>query len=161
LRVCVCTPPPHVRVHADHAVHDDTEQWTGQFCVLQFLDCERAGHAAPPLAAATTIDRVCVCEPPPQEAEHLDHADQPLTTQWTGHAWVLHACCCVNDGHAVPPNAAVVMTDRMDIWLPRPHGAEHAPHGDHDDTTQLRGHGCLLQLCVCDSEGHAAPPFLG
>jgi hypothetical protein len=41
-------PPPHVRVHADHALHAPSWQSTAQGCSLQSSVSSRAGHAGPP-----------------------------------------------------------------------------------------------------------------
>lgn len=81
----VWVPPPHVLEHTDQAPVSQC----GQTCVLHDCVCVNTGHGMPPLAAATVILRVADCLPPPHRAEQTDHADQPLTTQLRGHAWVL------------------------------------------------------------------------
>jgi len=85
VRLCVCTPPPHVAEHALHALHSDTPQSTGQACVLQACVWDKDGHATPPFADERMTVRVLVWEPPPQRVEHADHAVHSLTWQSTGH----------------------------------------------------------------------------
>jgi len=143
-RVCVCEPPPQVLEHADHDDQPLTSQLTGQGCVLHAWDSDKAGHATPPLAAAVMTDRLWDWEPPPHVAEHTPHADQPLITQFTGHGWVLHDCCCVNDGHDRPPLAAGRVTVRVCLDTPPPHVTEHADHADQPETKQSTGHNCVL-----------------
>jgi hypothetical protein len=103
VRVCVCTPPPHVLEQADQADHSETPQSIGHAAVLHAWFWFKAGQAVPPLAADVTTVRVWVCEPPPQRVEHADHADHSLTTQLTGHGIVLQSCFCSNSGQALPP----------------------------------------------------------
>jgi len=146
-RDCVCTPPAHDLEHADQSDHDETTQSTGHACVLHAWDCDRAGHGDPPFAAATTTVRVCVCMPPAHDLVHVDQALQPETEQWTGHAWVLHACCWESEGHVAPPFAGETVTERVWIWTPPPHEAEQADHVDHVDTAQLTGHAWVLHAC--------------
>jgi len=136
LRDCTWTPPPHVSEHDDHADHEPTTQLTGQLCVLHACDCDRAGHAAPPYATGVTTERVCVCTPPPHDWLHLDHDDHEPTTQFTGHFWTLHGCDCTNAGHAAPPKAGCVVTERVCDCTPVPHDLEHEDQAVHADTTQ-------------------------
>jgi len=58
-------------------------------------------------------DRLWDCTPPPQDLEHVDHADQAPTTQGRGHGWVLQLCCSDKDGHALPPLRAAMLTERV------------------------------------------------
>jgi len=124
-------------------------------------DCSSTndGHATPPLADCTVTLRVWRCLPPPHVAEHADHADQPLTTQLTGHACVLHGCEANKVGHRVPPWADAVTMLRDCVCTPVPQGFEQADHADHALTTQLRGHGCWLQACDSVKAGHMTPPL--
>lgn len=112
-RDCTWVPPLHDLEHGVHADHPPTTQLTGQGWVLHGCVCDKTGHPLPPKATLRTTDRVCVCEPPPQVLEHADHDDQPLTSQLTGQGCVLHACDSDKAGHATPPWAAAVMTDRL------------------------------------------------
>ena len=57
---------------------------------------------------------------------------------------MLHAWLCDNDGHAAPPFAAAVTTERDCDWVPPPQRVEQSVQLDHDDTTQSTGHGCRL-----------------
>jgi len=145
-------------VQADQADHALTTQLTGQFWVLQFCVCVNTGHAAPPYAAATRTVRVWRWVPVPHVLSQADQADQALTTQLTAHGWVLQACSCVRAGHGTPPKAAATATVRVDVCRPRPQVLEQADHAAQPLTTQLTGHGCVLQLWDCDNAGHAVPP---
>ena len=131
-------------MQALQADHEPTTQFTGQLCVLHAWDCIKAGHATPPLAVATTTERVCVWVPPPQVAVHVDQLDQPLTMQCTGHACVLQRTLCVRAGHALPPCAAAVSMERLCDWVPPPQLVEHADIGPHALTTQSTGQACKL-----------------
>ena len=50
--------------------------------------------------------RLCFCEPPPHDLVHVDQGFQPLVTQFTGQANVLHARASSQCGHALPPKVA-------------------------------------------------------
>ena len=101
--------------------------------------------------------------PEPHDFVHVDadHSVHSPTTQSTGQAWVLQACVSDRAGHAAPPNAAGVTTTRERDWMPEPHDFEHvdADHSVHSPTTQSRGQAWVLQACVSDRAGHAAPPY--
>ena len=58
-------------------------------------------------------ERVWLILPPPQEAEQELHEPQPDTMQSTGHGCVLHASEPVKVGHAAPPYAVGVVTERV------------------------------------------------
>jgi len=83
VRVCVCSPPPHALVQADHSDHALTPQSTGQANVLHGCESSKAGHATPPCAAAVVIVRERICVPPPQRVEQAPNADHADTTQST------------------------------------------------------------------------------
>src|SRR4051812_39589599 len=55
-----------------------------QACALHGCVSTVLGHPRPPHDADVTIDRVRVCVPPPQAAEHAEKALQSETTQSTG-----------------------------------------------------------------------------
>jgi len=74
--------------------------------------CVRAGHGDPPNAGCVVIRRDCDWTPPPHVLEQVDQVDHAPTAQLTGHACVLHACVCLKVGHAKPPYAVQVNTDR-------------------------------------------------
>jgi len=126
------------------------------------------GHARPPFLAGVTTARVCVMVPPPQAVEHVEKAEHAVTTHASGrgggcggggHARVLHACCSLNDGHAVPPKASSVTTVRLRVWVPPlPQDTVHCVHADQALTTQLTGHRRVLQGWVCERTGQPAPP---
>ena len=56
-----------------------------------------------------------------------------------GHRAVLQSCSSIREGQAVPPFAAVTCTGRERDRLPTSQLLEHATHGSHVPTTQLRG----------------------
>jgi len=66
----------------------------------------------PPNAGYTSITRVAYCVPPPQSAEHCDHALQSDILQLMAHGCVLQGCERDKSGHAVPLNAAAMSTGR-------------------------------------------------
>jgi len=65
------------------------------------------------LAMGDKTERVCDWTPPAHFFEHVDQDDHADTAQLTGQAWVLHACDCVRDGHAVPPFATLITMARV------------------------------------------------
>jgi hypothetical protein len=72
-------------------------------CVLQaceFVDApEPPGQYAPPYAGAGLVhERVCVCVPPPQEAEQLLQPDHPDHPPFTGAGFTV----TVTESVAVP-----------------------------------------------------------
>ena len=73
----VCTPPPHLTEHADHA----SVAQLGHTWVLHACEVVNTGHARPLWAAGTTTVRVAVWRPPPHVLEHLENDDQADTTQ--------------------------------------------------------------------------------
>ena len=77
-------------MHWVQLLHSDISQFTGQACVLQLsVSTSVAGHGAPPLAGCVMTVLVLVRVPPPQVAEHSDHALQLDVSQFTGHGCVL------------------------------------------------------------------------
>jgi len=90
-----------------------------------------------------------------EQADHVDHAP---TWQCTAHGWVLHVWDSDKDGHAAPPLALRVITERVLIWEPPLHFAEHDDHDDHPLTTQLTGQAWVLHAFVWAKGGHALPP---
>jgi len=140
LRDCVDLPPPHVAEHGDHVDQALTLQSTGHG---QACDCDKLGHAAPPLAGCVMMVRVCVCDTP-QALGHTDHADHSLTLQLTGQPCVLHAwdlagfVPAVSDSSQFASLPSEHETER--VCTPPPHVLLHA---DHTPVTQL-GHRCVL-----------------
>ncbi len=128
----------------------------GQTCALHDCVCmldAASGQALPPFAAAVTTVRTSCCTPPPQVSEHEPTGVKALMTQSTGggkvgavvgQAWVLQATVrelSAMAGHALPPCAAAVTTDRTDCCQPPPQVAEHIPTGAKSLTTQSTGAG--------------------
>jgi len=149
----------HAAEHVDQADHGPTAQLMGQACVLHACDCDKAGQPAPPYAAARVTVRVCVSTPPPHVLEQVDHADQVLTWQSTGHGCVLHVWVCDKVGHTAPPLATGTVTVRDWVCRPPPHVCEQIDHADHALTTQLTGQGCTLHDRSSTNDGHATPPL--
>ena len=83
-------PPPQTTLHEPHAPNAETTQSTGQELVLQSCSWLVVGQARPPFCAATMIERVWLCLPPPQLLLQADQADQPEIWQSMGQGWVLH-----------------------------------------------------------------------
>lgn len=91
LRERLCLPPPQVLVHLDHFVQALVAQSTGQGFLLHGLDSLMIlGHLAPPNKGEVVIVRDFLVTPEPQDLEQVLHLLQPVTTQSTGQAWVLH-----------------------------------------------------------------------
>jgi len=107
--------------------------------VLHDSDCANTGHAAPPLACARTILRICERTPPPHDLEQAVQPPQADTAQSIGQARELHACSSRNDGQPLPPKAAATLTDRVAVCTPPPHEREHVDQLDHEPTTQSTG----------------------
>ena len=91
-------------------------------------------------------------------AEHALQADHPLTSQLTGHGWLLHDCVRFKSGHAAPPWAGSVTTERDCDCKPPPQRSEHVVQADQALTAQSMGHGCALQGRDSEVAGHADPP---
>ena len=72
-----------------------------------------------------------------------------------------HGTDSARSGHAVPSNAAWIVTTRRRDLCARPHGASHADHELHCVTSQCRGHGWVLHGRRSSSAGHALPVALG
>ena len=160
MRVRSCEPPPHDREHADQAPNAERTQSTGHASVLHACVALSGGHAMPPCAAAVDTERVCVCEPPPHDTEHVDHAENAVTTQCTGHVTTLQARVSLRAPHATPPYAIARFTARERDWVPAAHVVEHAPQSDQADSMQSIGQDHTLQGCVSARDGHATPPLL-
>jgi len=120
-------PPPQATEQAVQARHAPTSQSTGQWCTLHFCNRFKVGHAAPPCAASTTIDRVDICTPLPHDLVQPDHDDHVLTWQSTAQGRLLHDRDSSSDGHAVPPLRAGRVTERLRDWMPPPQVAEQPP----------------------------------
>ena len=99
LRVRVCEPPPHVCEQAGHVAHCDWTQFTGQHVSLHEEESVSTGQPAPPFDTGVVMVRLRDLVPPPHVTVHADHASQPVTTQSTAHASVLHAMVSSRNGH--------------------------------------------------------------
>lgn len=73
-RVLVCTPPPQLTVHPDHALQVVTMQSTAHGAMPHALVSIRKGQLVPPLAGAMVTERERVCVPPPHVFVHDDHS---------------------------------------------------------------------------------------
>jgi hypothetical protein len=126
-------PLPQVAEQELQVPHEPT-QLTGQLAVLQFCVCcapLTVLHGNPPFAAAVLIEKLRICVPPPQVAEHDPQLPQaPTQLVATAQAFGLHACDSVAPAvvrHAVPPCAALIEILYVRTWVPPPHVAEHTP----------------------------------
>jgi hypothetical protein len=108
-RDLVLEPVPHDLVQAPKEDQPETLQLRGQLNVLQTVDDERIGHATPPLATPTTMVRVLVFLPVPQDLVQAPYVDQAETLQSTGQAWVLQTRSS-EVGQASPPCLAEMST---------------------------------------------------
>jgi hypothetical protein len=153
-------PPPQLKEHEDHAVHEVTTQSAGQAAVLQAWSAVREPHAAPELTAAVVTLRVWVWEPEPQVALQEDQLPQSLRTQSTGQttavlqSWVLEVA-----GQAVPSVPAwAVVTARVAELTPLPHVREHEDQLPHSATTQSAQVDAHVVSCSVVA-GQAVPPY--
>ena len=94
----------------------------------------------------------------PQLWVHAVQAEKAETTQWPGHAPVLHARCSVRYGHAYPPKVAAVVTLRARLWVPEPHDLVQVDHAPNADTTQCPAQSCVLHARCSVRYGQAYPP---
>jgi hypothetical protein len=69
-------PPPHSELHAVHAVHPDSLQWTGHSVTLHGRLSWRAPHALPPCFGCVFTRRVRSWTPLPQVVEQAVHGNQ-------------------------------------------------------------------------------------
>jgi len=99
----------------------------GQANVLQALVAERASHATPPAAAATTMERVRVVVPEAQVLVQLVQAVQEESLQSTGHAKVLQEEVTEGTGQPAPSLEFTVITERDLVLEPLPQDLVHAP----------------------------------
>ena len=88
----------------------------------------------------------------------MDQGCHAETTQLTAHAATLHGRVSAVCGHAVPPAAGAVATERARFCAPLPQLLVHAVHGPNADMAQSTGQAWRLhQRISCDC-GHADPP---
>jgi len=149
---------PQVFEHWPKSPKAPTWQATGQHCVLQDRASERAGQAWPLQEAFRVIDRVLVCCPPPHCLLQAPQALKLDTAQATGQHWVLQFRVSERLGHALPPQEAFVVTDRVLVCCPVPHCLEQAPQALQPETAQFRLQQWVLQFLVSVRAGHAFPP---
>jgi hypothetical protein len=137
-------PPLQAAVQSSQSPQLPKAQSTGHGASLHAMDSDRAVHESPPHAGWTLMERVCVCEPPPQVREHDDHDSQPVSWQFTGQQCVLHALCSTITAQSCPPQVCCVTTARVRTLSPDPHMEVHALHSDHDDRLQSTGQHAVL-----------------
>jgi hypothetical protein len=88
LRVCFCTPPPHLREHLDHALQAEIcPHSSGQAPVPHLRRRIKLGHVRPPLDGTTRIERLLDCTPPPQRTEQCEYELHSETLQLQGFEW--------------------------------------------------------------------------
>jgi hypothetical protein len=141
-------------VQSEHVAY--AEHAAPHSCVLQAsLAMRSSGHAAPvPTCACVTV-RARLRRPPPHVTEHVDHIDQLLTTQSSGHGCVLHAKASLSGGQS----EALVTMVRVRDCVPPPHDTVHGDHADHCVTEHVQTP--RLHDVVSLSASHAVPPLAG
>ena len=97
--------------------------------------------------------------PPPHTIVQGLQLFQFDTTQFTGHAEVLHVACWDSTGHATPPRAVAATTERVRVLAPAPHDLVQADKTPQADTLQSTGQRCMLQT-RSSSSGRATPPCM-
>lgn len=76
-----------------------------------------------------------------------------------GQGWVLHSPDWAKVGHFLPPCWSGVMTERVRVLNPPPHGSEQVlDQASQPDTTQSMAHVISTHLAVLTTAGHAPPP---
>ena len=90
LRLRDCEPAPHDLVHVDQLENALVAQCTAHSSVLHACVSAECGHAVPPLLGSVCA-RLRVCEPPPHDLVHVDHAPKLSVTQSTAHACLLQS----------------------------------------------------------------------
>jgi hypothetical protein len=135
----------------------------GHASVLQDWLCAMSkAQATPPSEAAITERERDVIPLAPHETVHGDHADQPRSTQSTGHAATPQSWLSSRGLHSTPWCCAATLTERKRDCEPPPHEAVHVDHADQSFTTQSTahaawpGHGSVTSLII---ESQLLPPF--
>ena len=160
LRARDCAPVPHDTVQALHAENEETVQWTGHGPFEHACCAAVTSSHVPPYMWPLRIVRERCCVPPaPQDLLQPDHVPHAVTTQSTGHAWVLQARATITWLHAAPPKAGGLSTPRVRFCEPPPHDAEHTPQVPHAPRLQSTGQGAAPQLSVPFRSGQALPPY--
>jgi hypothetical protein len=127
-------------VHGPHA----PTQSTAHGRTLHGLVSSPSGHSAVGQwargALASGFVYVRASTPSPQAAEQPDHALQPSAHATHGsalHARVSSASCAAAQA---PPRLAGGVTEKVRVWLPPPHSAEHAVNSPHAPTQSTAAH---------------------
>lgn len=164
VRVRWRSPPPQSMEQTPHDDHDESTQSTGQCSMLHCI-CEiEAGQAAPLWAAATTMLRERLADPPPQLLVQLDHALHSDMAQSIAQVAIpVQSRVSLWSRQGAPPYCAVWSTVlyRSCGGNEDPsgrHAAGHCVQSDQGLRTQSMGHACTLQLSVSTIGGHATPP---
>jgi sulfur carrier protein ThiS len=152
-------PPPHVAEHEPQSPQVPAQSTASgaQSPSLHAALSGDDGQASPPFAAevVTEYDRSFV--PSSHPSEHACQSPQ-APAQSTGHGLSLHAALSGDEGQALPPFAAEMVTEYDRSFVPPPHVAEHEPQPPQSPTQSTR-HGVLLQGVLSGDEGQALPPF--
>ena len=135
-RVRLIVPPLQAAEHSVQGVNLDSEillasQSLGQgMLLMQFRVSSRIGQAVPPLAAATTVDRVRNWTPWPHEPLVMQepHEDHSLTRQSVGQSNVLQDFFSSSAGHPKPPLELPCIMYLRRVENPSPHSCEHMVH---------------------------------
>jgi hypothetical protein len=155
----VIVPLPHVFVHADHALHDDT--WHEHGACVHGCESMSAPHGAPLPTGCWKMTRVRVCAPVPHVCEHALQVDHPPIWQSKLHADRAHVSISLSGGHGGPLHCGSVAILRPRVRVPLPHVTEHIDHCDQVSVTHETGQQPSAQLVVSFSEGHGSPPSAG
>ena len=141
VRALLWVPPPHVAVHKSNALHAVTTQFTGHGSVLHTADWCVSGQECPGVALMS--ERVLSCVPPPHvllQSVNSPHAPytQLGAAAGGGHSSVSQVWDWLTSvGHAVPPVAAGVTTERDRVCVPPPHVTVQSEKEPQADISQL------------------------
>ena len=122
LRCCV-PPEPQDFVQVDHAFQLSTSQSFEHACSLHARVSAVCGQALPPELGCVTV-RLRDWLPPPHDLVQVEYGVKLKTMQFSGHAWLLHACVSAECGHTLPPNVGAVV-ERLRFCEPPPHDLVH------------------------------------
>jgi hypothetical protein len=109
---------PQVLVHPAKPVQAETLQSMGQAWRLQVRVWRSEVQEAPPWATLVTTDLVRNMVPVPQDLVQLLKVDQLESLQSMGQANLLQATVWTTVGHATPPWAAWLITERVRVVVP-------------------------------------------
>ena len=141
LRLRVCEPVPHDRLHDDQALNSLTTQCSGHGPCVHGSVSAATGHARPPhVGCVMTRERVRWPTPHVRLQALQSSSVNAGYEQSTGQQCVLHARVSSLWGHAWPPKLGATVP-RVRVCEPPPHDLVHVLHAPNEaSTTQSTAH---------------------